>query len=215
MGLDVVVGALIGADEETAGWFRAECDAIGAVLAREGVPGRPAWHEPVTGDRFGDRIWGYSGLHTLRRLAAHLAAGRPLPEPLADGERATEDPVLAAAYDDVPDDPAGPFDHLIHHSDCEGYYVPVDFAPVLVDEDLSGGCLGSSVRLLAELRVLARALGLPDGLDPNGDEVTAVLDEEIADPRGWQRYGTESFVCLQLTRAAEHSVRTGAVLAFC
>ncbi|WP_143686883.1 hypothetical protein [Streptomyces sp. TLI_171] len=212
MGLDVLVGALIGADEETAEWFEAECATIGAVLAREGLPG---WQEPVAGEQFGERIWGYSGLHTLRRLAAHLAAGRPLPEPLAEGERATEDPLLAAAYEDVPDDPAGPFDHLIQHSDCEGYYVPVDFGPVLVDEELTGGCLGSSVRLLAELRALAAVLGLPPGLDPDSEEVTGVLEDDDPAAEGWRRYGTESFICLQLMKAAEHSVRTGAVLAFC
>ncbi|MFD8481698.1 hypothetical protein [Kitasatospora sp. NPDC059673] len=212
MGLDVVVGALIGAEEDVADWFRAECVTIRTVLEHEGLPG---WQEPVDGPRFSDRVWGYSGLHTLRRVAAHLAANGQLPEPLAEGERASEDPELREAYFDIPDDPAGPFDHLIHHSDCEGYYVPVDFGPVLTDEELSGGMLGSSVRLLAELTVVAEALGLPEGLDPYGDEVTAVLDGEVADPEGWRRYGTESFICLLLMRAARHSVETGAVMAFC
>ncbi|PJN22020.1 hypothetical protein CG736_29815 [Kitasatospora sp. CB02891] len=212
MGLDVMVGALIGAEEDVADWFREECATIGAVLEREGLPG---WQEPVDGPRFSDRVWGYSGLHTLRRVAAHLAANGRLPEPLAEGDRASEDPELREAYYDIPDDPAGPFDHLIHHSDCEGYYVPVDFGPVLIDEELSGGMLGSSVRLLAELRTVAEALGLPADLDPYADEVTAVLDGEVADPEGWQRYGAESFICLQLMRAAELSVRTGAAIAFC
>ncbi len=118
-------------------------------------------------------------------------------------------------YEVIPDDPAGPFDHLIHHSDCEGYYVPVEFGPVLVDEELSGGALGSSVRLLAELRALAEALGLPEGLDPDGPEVEGALEGEDAGPEPWRRYGTESFICLQLMRAARHSVETGAVMAFC
>ncbi|MGW4383926.1 hypothetical protein [Kitasatospora sp. NPDC004531] len=212
MGLDVVVGALIGAEQDTADWFREECATIRAVLEREGLPG---WQEPESGQQFGDRVWGYSGLHTLRRLAAHLAATGQLPEPLAEGERASEDRELREAYDDIPDDPAGPFDHLIHHSDCEGYYVPVDFGPVLVDEEPAGGMLGSSVRLLAELRVVAEALGLPEDLDPDGKEVTDVLDGADPEEKGWKRYGTESFICLQLMRAARHSVETGAVMAFC
>ncbi|KDN86498.1 hypothetical protein [Kitasatospora cheerisanensis] len=212
MGLDVVVGALIGAEEDTADWFRGECATIRAVLEREGLP---AWQEPLEGQQFGDRVWGYSGLHTLRRLAAHLAADGRLPEPLAEGERASQDPVLQRMYEDIPDDPAGPFDHLIHHSDCEGYYVPVEFGPVLVDEELSGGALGSSVRLLAELRALAEALGLPEGLDPDGPEVEGALEGEDTGPEPWRRYGTESFICLQLMRAARHSVETGAVMAFC
>ncbi|MGW4695949.1 hypothetical protein ACWEO1_26655 [Kitasatospora cineracea] len=212
MGLDVMVGALIGAEEDTAEWFRAECAEITRVLAAEGLPG---WREPESGPRFGDRIWGYSGLHTLRRLAAHLAAGGQLPEPLADGERATDDPVLRAAYEDIPDDRPGPFDHLIHHSDCEGYYAPVDFAPVLADPELSGGLLGSSVRLLAELEALALALGLPADLDPDSEEVTDAAEDPDPAAEGWRRYGTEAFICLQLRLAARCSVETGAVLAFC
>ncbi|WP_282205202.1 hypothetical protein [Kitasatospora fiedleri] len=212
MGLDVRVGALIGAEEDTAEWFRAECAAIAAVLAADGLPG---WREPESGPRFGERIWGYSGLHALRRLAAHLAAHGRLPEPSADGERATDDPVLRAAYEHVPDERPGPFDHLIHHSDCEGYYAPVDFASVLADPELTGGLLGSSVRLLAELDALARALGLPDDLDPEAEEVTAAHEDPDPAAEGWRRYGTEAFVCLQLRLAARHSVENGAVLVFC
>jgi hypothetical protein len=48
--------------------------------------------------------------------------------------------------------------------------VPVDFGPVFVDERLAGGYLGSSVRLLAETRHVASALGLPDDLDPDSEE---------------------------------------------
>jgi hypothetical protein len=36
-------------------------------------------------------------------------------------------------------EPVGPFDHPIHHPDCEGYYVPVDFGQVIVDERLLDG----------------------------------------------------------------------------
>ncbi|WP_073815842.1 hypothetical protein [Kitasatospora sp. CB01950] len=212
MGLDVMVGALIDAEQDTADWFREECATIRAVLEREGLPG---WREPETGEQFCDRVWGYSGLHTLRRVAVHLATKGQLPEPLEDGRRATDDELLREAYFDVPDDPPGPFDHLVHHSDCEGYYVPVDFGPVLVDEELSGGSLGSSVRLLAELKALAEALGLPEDLDPDSEEVSDACDGPAPDAEGWRRYGTESFICLQLMRAARHSVATGAVMAFC
>lgn len=212
MGLDVMVGALVGAEDDTAEWFRAECAAIGAVLEREGAPG---WQEPESGPRLGERIWGYSGLHTLRRLAAHLAANGRLPEPLAEGARATDDPVLEAAHDDVFRDLDSPYDHLIHHSDCEGYYAPVDFPAVLVDDTLTGGYLGSSVRLLAELELLAGALGLPDDLDPDSEEVVEASDAPDPAAEGWRRYGVEAFICLQLRRAARLSVETGAVLVFC
>ncbi|HEY2308559.1 MAG TPA: hypothetical protein VGI05_22025 [Streptosporangiaceae bacterium] len=74
---------------------------------------------------------------------------------------AADDPLLKKAYAGWPGEPVGPFDHLIHHSDCEGYYVPVDFGQVIVDERLAGGYLGSSVRLLAETAGLPLPLTYP------------------------------------------------------
>ncbi|MGZ3424514.1 MAG: hypothetical protein ACXVEE_42030, partial [Polyangiales bacterium] len=50
--------------------------------------------------------------------------------------------------------------HLLVHSDCEGYYVPVDFAEVVFDDELPGGMLGSSQRLMRELVEVAPALGI-------------------------------------------------------
>jgi len=83
------------------------------------------------------------------------------PDPLEKAHGAVDDPLLKKAYTTFPGEPAGPFDHLIYHSDCEGYYVPADFLQVIIDERLAGGQLGSSVRLLAETRYIAAALGLP------------------------------------------------------
>ncbi|MDX3214331.1 hypothetical protein PV318_02045 [Streptomyces sp. ME02-6991-2B] len=159
-------------------------------------------------------MWGYSGLHTVRRLAVHLAAGQGLPKPLDQDQRASDDPLLSKVYAAIPGDPPGPFDHLIHHSDCEGYYVPVDFAHVIVDKKARGGYLGSSVRLLAETRRLAEALGLPEDLDPHSEEVFEAADAEVPATEGWQRYGVESYVCLQLLQAAKLSIATGAAIAF-
>jgi hypothetical protein len=93
--------------------------------------------------------------------------------------------------------------------------VPVDFGPVIVDEGVPGGYLGSSVRLLAETRRIASALGLPEDLDPDSDEVEAACDANALDAEGWQRYGIESYACLRLIRAARHSVITGAAIAYC
>ncbi|MFG3093927.1 hypothetical protein [Streptomyces sp. NPDC048202] len=117
-------------------------------------------------------------------------------------------------YEALPSDPPGPFDHLVHHSDCEGYYVPIEFDHVIVDKAVPGGYLGSSVRLLAETRRLAEALGLPEDLDPDSEEVFDAADADEPTAEGWQRYGVESYVCLQLLRAARLSVSTGAAIAF-
>ena len=160
-------------------------------------------------------MWGYSGLHTLRRLTVHLAETGTLPGSLEEARMAADDPLLKKAYRGWPGEPAGPFDHLIRHSDCEGYYVPVDFGQVIVDERLAGGYLGSSVRLLAETRRIAAALDLPEGLDPDSEEVFGACDTGTRAAEGWQRYGIESYVCLRLIQAARHSIATGAVIDFC
>ncbi|MEV5012630.1 hypothetical protein ACIQFZ_26595 [Streptomyces sp. NPDC093064] len=103
---------------------------------------------------------------------------------------------------------------MVHHSDCEGYYVPVDFAHVIVDKKAPGGYLASSVPLLAETRRLAEALGLPEDLDPDSEEVSDAAEAENPAAEGWQRYRVESYVCLQLLHAAKLSVSTGAAIAF-
>ncbi|MEU0914206.1 hypothetical protein [Streptomyces althioticus] len=214
MGLNMVVGVLIDAeDDDYTEMVRADFVAIGELLERAGA--RP-WAEPDLDEEEGAEfeVWGYSGLHTVRRLAVHLAAGGRLPEPLDGSQRATDDPLLGEVYDALPSDPPGPFDHLVHHSDCEGYYVPVDFAHVIVDEKAPGGYLGSSVRLLEEARRLAEALGLPEDLDPHSEEVFEAADAEQLATEGWRRYGVESYVCLQLLHAAKLSVSTGAAIAF-
>lgn len=151
----------------------------------------------------------------MRRLAVHLAETSTLPDPLPEPHEAAGDPLLEQAYARRPGEPAGPFDHLIYHSDCEGYYVPVDFERVIVDESLVGGHLGSSVRLLAETRRIAAALGLPEDLDPDSEEVFSAVNARTPMAEGWQRYGTESYVCLRLIQTAKHSIATGAAIAFC
>ncbi len=51
------------------------------------------------------------------------------------------------------------FPHLIHHSDNQGFWVPVDFAEPIVLDAKSFFVLGSSTRLLAELDDVNRSLG--------------------------------------------------------
>ncbi|MEU6244565.1 hypothetical protein [Streptomyces sp. NPDC047024] len=212
MGLHMVVGVLDGAEDEYVEMVRADFAAIGELLKRAGAG---PWVEPgqvdVEDTEF--EMWGYSGLHTVRRLAVHLAAHGRLPEPLpSDGSRrASEDPLLNKVYEGLPGERPEPFDHLVHHADHEGYYVPVDFARVITGAP--GGPLGSSVRLLAETRRIAAALGLPEDLDPDSEEVFEASDAEEPAAEGWQRYGVESYVCLQLIRTARLSIATGAAIA--
>jgi hypothetical protein len=71
------------------------------------------------------------------------------------------------------------------------------------------------VRLLAETRRIVSALGLPEDLDPDSEEVFGAWDAKTPAAEGWQRYGIESYGCLRLIQAAKHSIATGAAIAFC
>ncbi|MGV9340278.1 hypothetical protein [Streptomyces sp. NPDC003688] len=212
MGLHMVVGVPDRAEDEYVEMVRADFAAIGELLDRAGAG---PWAEPgrVDVEDAEFELWGYSGLHTVRRLAVHLAAHGRLPEPLPANEsrRASGDPLLRKVYEGLPGKRPEPFEHLVHHADHEGYYVPVDFARVITGAP--GGPLGSSVRLLAETRRIAAALGLPEDLDPDSEEVFEASDAEEPAAEGWQRYGVESYVCLQLIRAAKLSIATGAAIA--
>lgn len=222
MGLNVMVGYPFDLDDEVDRRSAiAMCDLVRATLAGAGLPD---WPEPVLG-RQTDADMGYSDLHYLRRVAAHILLEEGLPQP---GDRdSADDPALSAVYNQGPRqaiyhaeegwETVGVcsgvcFDHLIFHSDTDGYYVPVDFHPVIIDERVTGACLGSSHRLLDECLRLATALGLPS--DPDPDELGAAYDGAIDNPVGWQRYGVESLTCWILINAAHDSINTGAPIVF-
>ena len=100
--------------------------------------------------------------------------------PVEDGVDPSEDPV-------VEDVLYSSQSHLVCHSDAEGFYVPVDFDEVLYsepdgDEQLAGGMLGSSYRLLDELVLVAPALGisLVDGQlsDAEAERIGKLIDAD-------------------------------------
>lgn len=215
MGLNIIVGILAEVergDEDDP--VHADFAVIRELLDQAGAG---QWTEPELNqeDALEGDMWGYSGLHTVRRVAAYLEQTGILPDPLPEASKAADDPLLQNCYAKPPGNPAGLFDHLIYHSDCEGYYVPADFEQVIVDHRSPGGYLGSSVRLLAETRRIAGALGLPEDLDPDSQEVFDACNAATPAAGGWQRYGIESYCCLRLIRAAKHSISTGAAIAFC
>jgi hypothetical protein len=223
LGLGIHVGALVGIfadDHDGLELAREELERLNVYLASVGLP---AHREPEDVPPWGASVGGYSRLHLVRRIAAHLALSGALPPP--GGRMAAEDPVLAAYYRE-PTRPAGilrqrkplsrEFDHLIRHSDAEGYYLPIDFPDVLVPDrsyGIPGGMIGSSIRLLAECRRVAQALGIPPELGLDGAEAHAA-DMEKGEGEGWRAYAIESLCCLQLIRAAEHSIEHRAAIVF-
>jgi hypothetical protein len=227
MGLNLCVGYLADLalhDEEAVVEVRDDFERLNQFLRGQGLPPH---HEPETVKTFSCDMYGYSGLHYLRRIAAHLAAGRPLPAP-GDSD-ASKDPLLAARYAEEPGGRSifhrlfgrkrNSFEHLIQHSDAEGYYLPQDFPDVLVaDPDqwkIPGALIGSSPRLLAECEALAGVLELPLHLNPDAEEVGLAPESQGKSEIKWKRYGVESFTCLRLHAAAKHSIATGAAVVFC
>jgi hypothetical protein len=220
MGLALEVGILADlktADEEGYAYFRDQFALLNALLT---VNQLPPHSEPEVMPVFSCDMYGYSGLHYLRRMAAHLLVNRSIPDPCVD--RPNDDPVMIECYDEIAtmQDARSPdwkrFDHLLCHSDAEGFYVPQEFDEVLFDFNetgLAGAQVGSSSALLKECTSLADALGLPTELDPENN-VFFEASENQGQGSGWQRYGIESYACIRLIRAAQHSLRYGAAIVF-
>lgn len=176
MGLYVHLGLETGDAEYTA-HLKQQLPVINRLLKKHGVP---AYKEPEGAVPEKSRLQrdglSYSAIHYLR-LAAVRARKDPKYQatPLPEGK----DPTAEPDYEDHG------FDfHLLCHSDCEGFYVPLKFPEVLFDDtdELSGDILGSSIRLLEELIEVAPALGIQ--LDKDGslsDGKFAEMEESAED----------------------------------
>jgi hypothetical protein len=229
MGLALSVGLLADLKQnDTEGFadFSAHFSAVNKLLAARGLPGHT---EPDDIAPWDAEMYGYSGMHYLRRLAAHVDSGLSLPEP--GNENSSEDKRLEAYFDHVANRSPGfvkglfgrrnkfrrEFDHLIVHGDAEGFYLPQDFQSVLFDEDglgIPGGMVGSTPRLMSECDRLARILEIPPQITKDSDELWGAADSQGQGDSIWQRYGVESFTCVALREACRVSLQTGAAIVF-
>src|SRR5205085_771641 len=160
MGLAMEVGALaylIANDSEAAGWVRKNFELINQLLAANGLP---LHHEPESLPKMPYRgclrSFPYSDLHYLRRVVAYSRRAPNKLTPLGEDEDPKEDPELDREYDRSES-------HVVCHSDCEGYYVPIDFARPLYDGKevrILGAILGSCQQALQELIQVAPLLGI-------------------------------------------------------
>ena len=224
MGLALCVGVpseIRESDPEYVAYLEQQVEAINGVLESFGLPPHREPFDVEDERTFECDMIGFSGLHYLRRLAAHLALARELPPPGDDG--AESDPVLSDYYRIFDASFARgeaahmPFQHLIVHGDAEGYYLPVEFDDVIVTDaslEIAGGMLGSSHALLRECRELAQALELPDGLSLEDESIWDAVDNQGEGEAKWEQYAVESYTCLALIKACEASVETGAAVVF-
>jgi hypothetical protein len=232
MGLSLRVGLLADLAErhpDRVDALAGDFDALNRALAAAGAP---TYVEPLQLSRplrWSADMFGYSGLHYLRRVTAHLDFRGALPPP---GDRnVANDPVLLEYYEAAgaakpgllrrlfgtrPSRRSRTFDHLILHSDAEGFYAPVDFPQVIFSSGtnkLVGDMLGSAVRLREECTRLAAALGLPPGLDAEDDHLLNAATVQ-GTGEGWHRYGIEAFSCVRLLEGATRALAARAALVF-
>ena len=189
MGLAVGVGvlaSLLENDQEGADWLEEGFASANLLLEEEGLPKHA---EPRTFKtpalRASIRSFPYSFIHYVRRAYAHRSANPAwMACPLDHDVDPSADPLVEDELDMM-------CSHLICHSDAEGFYLPIDFSDVLFagpeDSSLPGGMVGSSYRLLEELKVVAPALGirLNDGRLP--DNEAARINELVCSGEGIYR----------------------------
>lgn len=218
MGLAIEVGILADLrenDEDGFAEYENQFRLINEFLAASGLPQHTDPLELSEEQVLSFEMWGYSGLHYLRRIAAHVAETGMLPPPGDDDS--SDDPILQKFYAKEDLDNAK-FGHLLLHSDADGYYLPIPFNDVLFAPDdlgIDGDMVGSSYQLLAECEELAELLEIPPDLDPESDEVWDAADAQGEGEIKWKKYGVESFVCIRLIHAARYSIETGAAIVFC
>ena len=211
MGLSINVGMLadlLENDVEGADWFREAMDDVNVVLAENGLgPHVEPETLPALDNRSSIDGFPYSFLHYLRRVAAHVAESPGwIATPFPESSSPTDDPLVIQQLGNMES-------HLLCHSDCVGYYLPIPFTEVIFDdaERIPGGLLGSSFQLMKELVAIAPALDirLKDGTLED-DEVERINDQVEAECPLW----IEKMVWLLLIESARLSIQHKTAICF-
>lgn len=219
MGLSIEVGILADlkeVDEDGFVTYRQQFARINRYLRVHALPEHqePENIEPKSWD-----LGGYWPLHSLRRMAAWIHLEGRLP-PNFGTRNSNNDPILDRYYDvearQVPETSKPYFDHLVFHSDTEGFYLPRHFFEIMFpDEELGidGEMIGSAKRLLEECTILAKVLQIPVDIDLA--HLPLEKPESQVETSLWKYFATEAHVCTVLQRAARFSLEKGAAIVFC
>jgi hypothetical protein len=151
----------------------------------------------------GESLGSYGNLHKLRGFAAHLEFNGDVPR-LED--QAASYPLLRKIYDGELE--TKKFQHLIEHSDSDGFYLPIEFAEpfsLVMDETLNS--CGSTFQLLNELNQIGPTLFGKSFDQLKGPEVFWTLDD--FDP-----FVTEKFVWTRLRWMVRNANRQNLVMLF-
>jgi len=237
MGLSIVVGILPELKQNDPGdleLFHDQFRRINGALHHMHIAEH---HEPEEADGvpwiFDMR--GFHTLHYLRRLAAYICLRDSLPSP--GDEDSSTDPInegwcmwatresvshekkfLEKLAGDKAEAPI-PYEHLMVHSDANGFYLPQHFHRVVISPEGSGilgeGLIGSAYSLKDDLERIAKAINLPlDDVEPDSDEVQEAFEKQGKVSGTWHPYGVESYACLQMYEAVTTSIATGCAMVF-
>jgi hypothetical protein len=210
MGLAVCIGNLaecIKDDEEWADDVREELQRVNALLEANGIePFDEPEELPELQSRCPINGYPYSFLHYLRRVAA-IRANEPdfVAQPLEKGMEPDSPWIEVEAQKNL--------NHLICHSDAEGYYVPRAFKPVLIDEsgEIPGAYVGSSYTLHDELVAVAPALKISlSGKELSDSEAQRISELIESESALW----IEHLVWLDLFEASRLSIQHGTAIVF-
>jgi hypothetical protein len=239
MGLTVVVGLYarnLAEGEDDKEILDEPFNQLNELLIENGMPSHSEPRSIPNDEYFEAGMWGYNGVHALRRLAAHLSIKGQLPRPAEYGAY-SDDPVYVEfnhIHEQYLESPLSkgfiglfrkkmappPYQHLVMHSDAEGFYVPRSFDEVMVDWTQPqrpglGMMVGSTEKLLEECEALAKSLNLPRDFDPESGEFLELLESPPATGEPWQILAVEAHTVANLASAARASIRLGAVIQFC
>jgi hypothetical protein len=209
MGLALSVGAFAGylesGENEGAEWFLRHLREINRLLAAEGLPAHVEPHRlPKLRNCCSLAGMPYSWIHYVRRAYAYAMHAPAEFAPLAEGAD-TDDAYLNREESLLRS-------HLVCHSDCEGFYAPVDFREPLYDEEnaLTGEILGSSQGAMRELVQTAPLLNIRLRKSELSDTVAREINNEDDGPLYIERQ-----VWLQLYEVFRLSIEHNSLVMFC
>jgi hypothetical protein len=218
MGLAVNVG-LLGywlqqEDNEAAEEFRESMGQVNEVLAEKGLPQHQEPENIGIVKRQGVSIisgFSYSCLYHLRRIYALTINDQDwIPTPTPPGGSPADDDVIEEETDMLES-------HLLCHSDCAGYYLPIDFIDIIVDikeeNRISGGILCSSYRLMEELVLIAPKLGIELQAGQLSDEEAKKVSA-AQNPNSGDDFWNEKTAWLCLFEAARLSIEYKTAICF-